>query len=119
MRRKCLSIAALAFSLVLVLSGCGIQKPLYSWYNYDDVVYKYSKSHTSEDRENLIKTYEKLINEQRGSRGAVPPGIYAEYGYLLLKEGKQEEGLTLLKKEVALYPESAPFVGRIIKQFEK
>ena len=89
MRRKCLSIAALALSLLLGLSGCGTQKPLYSWYNYDNVVYKYSKSHTSEDREKLIKTYERLINEQRGTRGAVPPVIYAEYGYLLLKEGKQ------------------------------
>ena len=38
---------------------------------------------------------------------------------MLLKQGKKEEGLALLKREIELYPESANFIGRIIKQFEK
>jgi len=49
----------------------------------------------------------------------VQPGICAEYGYLLIKQGKREEGLQLLKKEIELYPESKVFITRIIKQFEK
>jgi len=48
-----------------------------------------------------------------------PPGVNAEYGYLLVKAGQKEEGLTLLKQEVALYPESEKFISRIIKQLEK
>lgn len=49
----------------------------------------------------------------------MPPGMYAEYGYLLYKTGKKDEGLAFLKKEVELYPESDTYISRIIKQLEK
>ena len=63
--------------------------------------------------------YKKVISAQKGARGVVPPGVNAEYGYLLIKAGQKEEGLTLLKQEVALYPESEKFISRIIKQVQK
>ena len=56
---------------------------------------------------------------QKAARGVVPPGVNAEYGYLLVKAGKKEEGLTLLKEEARLYPESEKFISRIIKQLQK
>ena len=59
------------------------------------------------------------IEKQNDLRKVVPPGLYAEYGYMLYQNGKTEEGLVNLKKEIALYPESAPFISRIIKQLEK
>ena len=31
--------------------------------------------------------YEKVIEKQKGSRKVVPPGVNAEYGYLLIKSG--------------------------------
>ncbi len=49
----------------------------------------------------------------------VPPGLYAEYGYLLYKTGKKDEGLTFLKQEITAYPESEKYISRIIKQLEK
>ena len=39
--------------------------------------------------------------------------------FLLCKLGKKEEGIKYLKAEIALYPESATYVSRIIKQLEK
>jgi hypothetical protein len=49
----------------------------------------------------------------------VPPGVNAEYGYLLYKAGKKDEGLALLRAETKAYPESEKFISRIIKQLEK
>ena len=49
----------------------------------------------------------------------MPPGLYAEYGFLLYKTGKKEEGLNYMKQEKALYPESDAYISRIIKQLEK
>lgn len=69
--------------------------------------------------EKLLREYARIIQEPKGTRKTPPPGICAEYGYVLLKQGKKEEGLALLKREIELYPESANFIGRIIKQFEK
>lgn len=116
------------FSLILLLLGlslssCGLQsesqQSLYSWYDYDDIVYDYSKSRSPEARQRLLTLYQKLLDRPRGSRRTVPPGICAEYGYLLVKQGELERGLDLLKKEIELYPESEIFVGRIIKQLKK
>jgi hypothetical protein len=48
-----------------------------------------------------------------------PPGINAEYGFLLCKAGKKEQGITLLKEEMRLYPESQKYISRIINQLTK
>ena len=63
--------------------------------------------------------YELVINKQQGIRKTVPPGVNAEYGYLLYKAGKKDEGLALLKAEIKAYPESEKFISRIINQLEK
>ena len=63
--------------------------------------------------------YEKLITQPEGLRKMPPPGLCAEYGYLLAKQGDTERGVKLLEKETELYPESAVFVRRLIKQLKK
>ena len=49
----------------------------------------------------------------------MPPGIYADYGFVLLQSGKTEEGNAMLEKEISLYPESKIFIARIIKMQKK
>lgn len=60
-----------------------------------------------------------MIDQQKGSRGVVPPGLYAEYGYMLYRTGKEEEGLSFMNEEIKIYPESEKYISRIIKQLEK
>jgi hypothetical protein len=82
-----------------------------------------------------------MVNNPGGSRNVVPPGIYAEYGYLLLQQRTlesfegyatkrqrnlfntddyaslfQEKGIMMLEKEIELYPESETFILPIIKR---
>jgi len=111
----------IAFALWgLLLTACAsTPKSLYSWNNYQDQVYDYIKNETPESLEKLMKTYQQMIDQQKGLRKTVPPGICADYGFLLYKQGKKEEGIRLMEKEVALYPESAVFISRIIKNLEK
>lgn len=108
----------MAVSAVALMS-CGNTKTLYSWYDYEDATYQYSKKSTDELQVKVLEQYKKLTDKQKGVRGVVPPGLYAEYGYLLCKTGKKEEGLSFLKKETELYPESEKYISRIIKQLEK
>ncbi len=109
-------ILSICFSCLL-LSSCATNT-LYSWNDYEDAAYKYSKVESEEHKKKLLKQFDKM-KKQTGSRKTVPPGYYAEYGFLLVKEGKTEEGLALLKKEIELYPESTIYISRIIKQLEK
>ena len=105
---------------VLALASCGtVQPDLYSWYDSEDATYQYTKRATEEKLTAAMEQYKKVINMQKGARKVVPPGVNAEYGYLLVKAGQKQEGLTLLKEEMKLYPESEKFISRIIKQLEK
>lgn len=113
---KKLFIAVVA---VVAMSSCTTTQTLYSWYNYEDATYQYSKKSTEELRVKMLEQYKELTEKQKGTRGVVPPGLNAEYGYQLCKAGKKEEGLGFLKKEIELYPESEKYISRIIKQLEK
>jgi hypothetical protein len=66
----------------------------------------------------IIKEYKKIINEQKGIRKSIPPGMCADYGFLLIQKGNKADGIANLKKEIALYPESKVFIDRILKLIE-
>ncbi|MDR3366282.1 MAG: DUF4810 domain-containing protein [Prevotellaceae bacterium] len=102
----------------LCLASCATQRPLYSWYNYNTTSYSYLKNADEKSTQELIETYQKIIEKQKGSRNVVPPGIYADYGFLLLQANKPEEGKAMLLQEIALYPESKVFIDRILKMIE-
>lgn len=110
-------IAAVS-ALALFAMSCGSTR-LYSWYDYQADYYHYLKNADADSQKKLAETYQKIIEKQKESRGIVPPGIYADYGWMLLQEGKTEEGKAMLAKEVELYPESEVFVGSILKRYAK
>jgi hypothetical protein len=104
---------------VILLASCTVTKPLYSWHKYEISSYNYLKNNDEKSTQELIKNYEEITAKQKGSRQVVPPGIYADYGFILLQMGKNEEGNAMLEKEIALYPESKIFIDRIIKMQKK
>ncbi|MDR0798328.1 MAG: DUF4810 domain-containing protein [Dysgonamonadaceae bacterium] len=113
------NIVLASFCLVLLASCVSTPKPLYSWGNYQEKAYAYEKNGTEKSLDELMTAYQTLMKKQDGLRKTVPPGICADYGYLLYKQGKKDEGLALMQKEIALYPESTIFISRIIKQLQK
>jgi hypothetical protein len=104
---------------LFMVSCATTEKPLYSWYDSEDATYQYTKKGEEKLLIKAMEQYEMVIKKQKGTRGIVPPGANAEYGFFLFKAGKKEEGLALLKEEMNLYPESEKFISRIIKQLEK
>ncbi len=92
---------------------------LYSWYNYEKAVYQYVKKGTPETQEKLLGEYKRIIARQQALRRVVPPGMYAEYGFLLCRTGRKADGISFLKEEIRLYPESEKYISRIIKQIEE
>ena len=109
----------LLFAGILMASCAPQHKSLYSWDKYEEESYDYVKNMTDKSLDDLMLSYENIINKQKGTRETVPPGICADYGYLLVKKGKKAEGIEMLKKEIALYPESGVFMSRIIKKLEE
>jgi hypothetical protein len=105
--------------LSFILSSCGTSKELYSWSRYQKASYNYLKKADEKSTELILDEYKKVISTQKGIRKAVPPGIYADYGFLLIQKGNLTEGVENLKKEVQFYPESKIFIDRILKLIEK
>lgn len=108
---------------------------------YEQLAYKNYDQQTPESICELLCVYEDMVSNPGGTRGIVPPGVCAEYGFLLLQPetastfmahatAKQkrkissddysitfrEKGIQLLQKEMELYPESKTFIGPILKK---
>lgn len=111
---------AVAVAGMALMTSCSTaNKPLYSWENYESVSYNYSKDQTEENMLKLQKCYDKMSEKQKGLRKVVPPGLCTERAYLLVRQGKKDAAIVMLGKEMELYPESKPFVEKIIKQLQK
>ena len=103
--------------VVALASSCASSK-LYYWGQYDQATYNHNKKQTEESLDDLLNVYEDIISKKdKGTRGVVPPGVYADYGFLLIQNGRIDEGKLLLEKELSLYPESKKTVEYILNKF--
>lgn len=141
--------------ITLALSSCIETKPmLYNWgyknssknaSEYETLLYDNYHSQTPESVCALLCQYEYMVTHPGGQRGMIPPGICAEYGYLLLSSGTaetflnhatkkqketfgtmsdygtsfREKGIEMLQKEMELYPESSIFIQPLVKKFSQ
>lgn len=144
--RRIFIVTAL-FLPVLVLSSCTYTpKSLYSWGGrtngtsmYEEYAYRHYKTQSAESLCSLLVTYESMINTPGGERMVPPPGICAEYGYMLLdpetarvfaetatdrqksmivRTDYVEYGVELLQREIEYYPEAKKFIEPIIKRIK-
>jgi hypothetical protein len=100
--------------------GCQThQRTIYYWSDYSDKLYKFKKTTTDTTKAQYKRTLLDIISNANTRGKKIPPGICAEYGFILLQDGQQSEGLQYMDKETALYPESTVFVTRIKNEVMK
>jgi hypothetical protein len=103
----------IASGLVILLGGCVTNHQRYGWGTYDPSLYAYYKDPTKEAA--LAESLAAIISTADSNHALVPPGIYAEYGYLQLQQGKNNAAADLFKQEESHWPESKVFMDRMIK----
>jgi hypothetical protein len=143
----------------IVVAGCLLcscaSTQLYNWggnYNsgngvfsmYEQRAFTFYEKHSPESICELLCLYADMVNNPGGTRNVVPPGIYAEYGYLLLQPETAEAfenhatkkqksvfnytdygasfyelGIAMMQKEIELYPESEKFIGPLINRMKR
>lgn len=108
----------LTIALCCCAYSCTVNNSLYDWSNYNYVMYDYIKNPSEKSAENLKSTYLKII-KNKGSRKTPPPGVCADLGYILIKEGQVEEGKKYLEKEIELYPESELFISKVLNRISQ
>lgn len=143
-------LLSLALS-VLLLSSCGVTT-LYYWgggeggtTTYENLSYNDYKRQSPDAVCKLICVYEDMVSHPGGTRQVPPPGICAEYGYLLLQSATaqtfaenatrsqkrvfddtddyaalfSERGKEMLQKEIEYYPESRQFIEPLIQKLAR
>lgn len=145
--RKLLILSLVTFCL----TSCGLTSSLYYWggeqngaTTYENLAYKNYDKQTPESLCKLICMYEDIVSCPGGMRRMPPPGICAEYGYMLLIPENAaifaehatamqrktfasgdyasffpQKGKEMLQKEIELYPESAIFIAPLMKKLCK
>ena len=100
-------------AVAALLCGCATTHDKYDWGSYDHSLYVYYKNPAKAGE--LLQELDALIKNAESTRAVVPPGIYAEYGYLLLQQGKSKEAVSAFQQEETRWPESKVFMDRMIQ----
>jgi hypothetical protein len=100
--------------LTALMSSC--VKPMYYWGKYDDAVYSHQKNLDDRSAKKLVAAYADMVNNaKKGQRGVPPPGVYADYGFFLIQQGRDKQGERMIELEMKTYPESAFFIQQLLK----
>ncbi|GER05758.1 hypothetical protein GCM10007972_05320 [Iodidimonas muriae] len=104
---------AIAVVMALGLGACASKENsgLYDWNGYQGELLAYYKN-PQENQAFSEQLYANIELAEQNDR--VPPGIYAEYGYVLLQIGKTNEALAYFAKERDRWPESAYLMSKVI-----
>ncbi|MDR3044125.1 MAG: DUF4810 domain-containing protein [Desulfovibrio sp.] len=112
---RAVQLALLAAALCVLCTGCA--RPANSMYcmdNYSSTLYACRKNPAQEQQDKHVKAMQDIVakSEQRNLR--VPPGIFAELGYIHLKAGQTADARKYFEAENRLYPESKVFTTRLL-----
>ena len=104
----------LILAVVLLLASC-VPKRMYYWGDYSTTLY-HSKKVPCE--ENLLKhkqALENIIQQSEQQNLRVPPGVYAELGYIYFRQNVTDTAIKYFRLEVQTYPESKIFMERLVQ----
>jgi hypothetical protein len=103
----------LVVAAISLLAGCVTNNQKYDWGKYDASLYAYYKDPAKAAE--LSAALAAVIEDANSNRTKVPPGVYAEYGYLQMQQGKNQDAINSFKQEAALWPESKVFMDQMTK----
>jgi hypothetical protein len=100
---------------LLALSGCATSTGTYDWGRYEDSLYlRYAEQDFGQAQREV---YEML--PQPGHPRRVPPGVYADYGFLLYRRGDRDGAIAYFEREKAAFPESALLMNKLIERVKQ
>jgi len=104
---------AILIVLAVFLSAC-VPKQMYYWGNYSQSLYDTKKNPTEKSILTHQQSLENIIQESQKNNLRVPPGVYAELGYVYFRQNKKALAIHNFNMERKLYPESALLMDRLV-----
>lgn len=100
---------------VCFLAGCAPQG-LFYWGAYEDALYDRYVENSGEQVEAYLR---QSMTEAEANRMPVPPGLYADYGFVLYQRGDKAGAIAYFGRERELYPESTALMNKLIERIEQ
>jgi hypothetical protein len=113
------SVSILILAIGIGLTACAPQQQMYYWGNYSHTLYAQEKNPCEATLLQHKQALEEIIQESQQREMRIPPGVYAELGYIYFRENKPQEAVKYYKMEETVYPESKPFMQRLTQAAEK
>jgi hypothetical protein len=88
---------------------------MYYWGDYSQSLYDCCKEPTEENLLRHRQILEEIIAESNNRNLRVPPGVYAELGYIYFRQNRSAEAIKLFDLEERTYPESKIFMQRLTR----
>ncbi|MEE4177852.1 MAG: DUF4810 domain-containing protein [Bacteroides sp.] len=119
-----LLVGLLLFACMPLRTGSNYQGvhhkiPLYSMEGLGKTYANYLEKADGKAAAELTGAFQKIIQSQTGVLGRVPPGIYADYGVLMMGQGNEAAVRTLMENEMGLYPEARTYIRQLLKPIEE
>ena len=98
---------------VVFLSLTGCVNSLFYWGKYEDSLIERYIDNNNVQTETYLH---ELITEAEANHERIPPGVCADYGFSLYQRGDKNSAMNYFAKEKSLYPESTPFMSKLIER---
>jgi hypothetical protein len=108
-------ISLLGFTILL--SGCAAtQKPMYEYGTYSESFYALKRDAGEENAVKWKSSLENIITKSSEQSLRVPPGVYANLGFIHLKANDNNKAVEYFELEKKIYPEAEVFMNNLIKK---
>lgn len=104
-------------SVATVISGCATG--LYQWGDYEDSLHRRYTDPSAAGQERAFAMIQETIQDLERKAQQVPPGLYADFGYLLYRQNRLQEAIAYFRKEASTYPEATLLMESVISRIEK
>ncbi len=114
-----LTVRVLAPAFALVLAACAsAPPPLYAWEDFPAQQYALLVREGSSSVQEQTQVLEAQADKARATNAALPPGFRAHLGYLYLQAANPGRARELWLAEKTAFPESAPYMDRLVKKLD-
>ena len=105
--------------LTILATGCATKKSsMYNYGDYSESFYAMKKETNADTSMEWKSTLEEIIADSKSDKLRVPPGVFANLGYIYLQANNTEKAVFFFKEEKTAYPESGRFMDNLIKKVE-
>jgi hypothetical protein len=104
------------FYLIIATGLSGCTPSIYSWGGFEQGLYeRYVNEQLPQADAYLLQT----ISDAEQNHLKVPPGAYADYGFVLFKRGDRDGAAAYFEREKQAFPESSALMSKLIERVKQ